>query len=81
MRIRFSLFAGALIAAVGSVGAGSMELPPKETAPPSITESEPWQFTIAAPGWLLGLDGTIGVRGRGAMRAKHKKEGRKGGKI
>jgi len=63
MRIRFSLFTGALLAAVGSVGAGSLELAPKETAPPSITESEPWQFTIAAPGWLASLDGTIGIRG------------------
>jgi hypothetical protein len=35
----------------------------KEAAPPSITESEPWHFTIAAPGWMAGLDGTIGVRG------------------
>ena len=63
MRTRFSLFTGALLAAVGSVGAGSLELPPKETAPPTITQSEPWQFTIAAPGWMAGMDGTIGVRG------------------
>src|SRR5438552_1453423 len=35
----------------------------KEAVPPSITESEPWQFTIAAPGWVAGLDGTIGIRG------------------
>jgi hypothetical protein len=63
MRIRFSLFTGVLLGAVGSVGAGSMELAPKETAPPSITESEPWQFTIAAPGWLASMNGTIGVRG------------------
>jgi hypothetical protein len=63
MRIRFSLFTGALLSAVGSVGAGSMELAPKETAPPSITESQPWQFTIAAPGWLASMNGTIGVRG------------------
>src|SRR5512132_2526563 len=63
MRIRFSLFTGALLAAVGSVGAGSMELAPKETAPPTITQSEPWQFTIAAPGWMAGMNGTIGVRG------------------
>src|SRR5260370_29056013 len=63
MRIRFSLFTWALFAAVGSVGAGSMELAPKETAPPTITQSEPWQFTIAAPGWMAGMDGTIGVRG------------------
>jgi hypothetical protein len=63
MRIRFSLFTGALLAAVGSVGAGSMELAPKETAPPTITQIEPWQFTIAAPGWLASMNGTIGVRG------------------
>jgi hypothetical protein len=63
VKIRFSLFTGALLAAVGSVGAGSMELAPKETAPPSITQSEPWQFTIAVPGWLSSLNGTIGVRG------------------
>src|SRR5216117_835606 len=52
-----------MFAVVGRLTAGSVELAPKETAPPSITESEPWQFTIAAPGWLAGLDGTIGVRG------------------
>ena len=63
MRTKFSLFTWALLAVVGPVAAGSLELAPKETAPPSITESEPWQFTIAAPGWIAGLDGTIGVRG------------------
>jgi hypothetical protein len=63
MKIRFSLFTGALLAAVGRVGAGSIELAPKESAPPTITQSEPWQFTIAAPGWMAGMDGTIGVRG------------------
>jgi hypothetical protein len=63
MRIRCSLFTGALLAAVGSVGAGSIELAPKETAPPTITQSEPWQFTIAVPGWLSSMSGTIGVRG------------------
>src|SRR5947208_14108488 len=63
MRIKLFVLAGAVFAIIGRVGAGSMELAPKETAPPSITESEPWQFTIAAPGWMAGLDGTIGVRG------------------
>jgi hypothetical protein len=63
MRIKCSLFTGALLAAVGSVGAGSIELAPKETAPPTITQSEQWQFTIAAPGWLASMNGTIGVRG------------------
>src|SRR5437867_1202291 len=63
MRTRFSLFTGALLAAVGSVEAGSMELAPKETAQPTITESEPWHFTIAVPGWLASTNGTIGIRG------------------
>ena len=63
MGMKLSFFTGALFAAVGSLTAGSLELAPKETAPPTITESEPWQFTIAAPGWLASLNGTIGVRG------------------
>src|SRR5437764_6311690 len=62
MRIKLA-FLAAVFAIVGRVAAGSMELAPKENASPSITESEPWQFTIAAPGWLAGLDGTIGIRG------------------
>ena len=63
MRIKLFFLAGAMFAIIGSVGAGSLELTPKETAPPTITQSEPWQFTIAAPGWMAGMDGTIGVRG------------------
>src|SRR5438046_8155452 len=63
MRAKLLFFTGALFAIVGRISAGSLELQPKETAPPTITQSEPWQFTIAAPGWLAGLDGTIGVRG------------------
>jgi hypothetical protein len=63
MKIRFCLFAGAATALIGPLVAGTIELQPKETAPPSITQSEPWQFTIAAPGWMAGMDGTIGVRG------------------
>jgi hypothetical protein len=63
MKIRFFLFAGAAVALNGPLIAGTLDLQPKETAPPSITQSEPWQFTIAAPGWVAGLDGTIGVRG------------------
>jgi hypothetical protein len=63
MKIGLSLFAGAALALVGSLNAGTLELQPKESAPPTITESEPWQFTIAAPGWLASMNGTIGVRG------------------
>jgi hypothetical protein len=63
MKIRFCFFAGAATALIGPLVAGTVELQPKETAPPTITQSEPWQFTIAAPGWMAGMDGTIGVRG------------------
>src|SRR5438876_1605136 len=63
MRIKLFFLAGAVFAIIGRVEAGSLELAPKETAPPSIAESEPWQFTIAAPGWLASTSGTIGVRG------------------
>ena len=63
MKIRLVLLIGAALAAVSPVTAGSLELQPKETASPTITQSEPWQFTIAVPGWLAGLDGSIGVRG------------------
>ncbi len=63
MRAKLLFFTGALFAIVGRISAGSLELAPKETAPPTITQSEPWQFTIAAPGWLASMNGTIGVRG------------------
>ena len=63
MRAKLLFFTGALFAIVGRISAGSLELQPKETAPPTISQSEPWQFTIAAPGWLASMNGTIGVRG------------------
>ena len=63
MRTKLFLLAVAVFVVTDRLGAGVLELQPKETAPPSITQSEPWQLTIAAPGWLAGLDGTIGVRG------------------
>ena len=63
MRTKLFFFSAAIFGVAGCVAAGTLELQPKETTPPSITQSEPWQFTIAAPGWLAGLDGTIGVRG------------------
>jgi hypothetical protein len=63
MRAKLLFFTGALFAIVGRIGAGSLELQPKEAPPPNIAQSEPWQFTIAAPGWWAGLNGTIGVNG------------------
>src|SRR6267142_3894835 len=63
MRIKLVLLAGTVFAIIGRVGAGSLELAPKETTPPTITQSEPLQITVAAPGWLASMNGTIGVRG------------------
>ncbi len=64
VKTKLFFFAGAMFAIIGRVGAGSIELAPKETTPPSITESQPWQFTIAAPGWIAGLDGTSALSWR-----------------
>jgi hypothetical protein len=63
MKIRLFLFVGAASALIDSLAAGTLGLQPKETTPPSITQTEPWQFTIAVPGLMPGFDGTIGVRG------------------
>ena len=63
MKIRLLLFPAAVFAIIGPLHAGTLDLQPKESAPPTITQSQPWQFTIAAPGWMAGIDGTIGVRG------------------
>jgi hypothetical protein len=63
MKIRLVLSACAAVALVAHVRAGSLELAPKETAPPSIAQSQPWQFTIAVPGLMPSINGTVGVRG------------------
>jgi hypothetical protein len=63
MRIKPFFFATAVFTVVGGLRAGTLELQPKESVPPTITQSEPWQFTIAVPGWLASMNGTIGVRG------------------
>ena len=63
MKAKLFSFAGAMFAIAGGLWAGTVELQPKESAPPTIAQSEPWQFTIAVPGWMAGMDGTIGVRG------------------
>jgi len=63
MRAKLFFFAYAVFAVISGLRAGTVELQPKESAPPTITQAEPWQFTIAVPGWMAGLDGTIGIRG------------------
>jgi hypothetical protein len=63
MSIKRFFFAAVVFAIFSGLRAGTLELQPKESAPPTISQSEPWQFTIAVPGWMAGMDGTIGVRG------------------
>jgi hypothetical protein len=53
-----------MLAAVGTVEAGPMELEPKEMAPaPTITNNDHWYFNIAMPGWLPWISGDIGLNG------------------
>lgn len=43
--------------------AGPESYTSKETVPPTIAQSQPWHFTLAVPGWMPGLNGTVGLRG------------------
>ncbi len=63
MGIKLSYLAGALFVAIGGLAAGPVELEPKEAPAPTITQTEPWHFTIAVPGWLASTNGTIGIHG------------------
>ena len=64
MKIKLFFCAGALLAAVGSVAAGPIELEPKETAPPpTITDSNHWYFNLGFPGWMPFISGDIGLHG------------------
>ena len=62
MSIKRFFFAAVVFAIFSGLRAGTLELQPKESVPPTITQSEPWQFTIAAPGWMASMNGTIGIR-------------------
>jgi len=63
MSIKRFFVAAVVFAIFSGLRAGTLELQPKESAPPTITQSEPWQFTIAVPGWMAGMNGTVGIRG------------------
>ena len=59
--VRQILIAASLL--VGPVLLAGTESYDYKQAPPTITESAPWQFTIAVPGWLASTNGTIGIHG------------------
>src|SRR5215469_1852020 len=59
--VRQILIAASLLA--GPVLLAGTESYDYKEAPPTITESAPWQFTIAIPGWLASTNGTIGLNG------------------
>src|SRR5689334_6500067 len=63
VKIVLSLLAGAL-ATASALHAGTLELQPKEIAPPpNITDEDHWYFNIGAPGWLAWIGGDIGLHG------------------
>ena len=59
--LRWIVLATGLFASAGAY-AGEVTLTSKET-PPALTETDRWQFMIATPGFMAGLDGTVGVNG------------------
>ena len=65
--MRLSIFGGTVFATIvlsaPVLFAGPEPYTSKEVAPPTITQSEPWHFTIAAPGWMPGMTGTTGLHG------------------
>ena len=62
MRIKLSFLVVALFAVV-SAEAGPVELEPKATAPPTITDNDHWYFNIGVPGWFAFISGDIGLHG------------------
>ena len=55
-----------ILAAAASpvITAGTVELEPKEMAPPpTITDNDHWYFNIGFPGWLAFVSGDIGLHG------------------
>src|SRR5438874_2398838 len=63
MRPKVFFFAAALIAIAGTAKPGSVELEPKEMAPPTITDNDHWYFNIGMPGWIAFISGDIGLHG------------------
>ena len=56
------VLAGALLLGIVPGQAGTLEKAPVNVQPSSET-TPPWEITVEGPGWLAGVNGTIGTRG------------------
>jgi hypothetical protein len=63
MKKQIALLIALVMAATSVLTAGSVELEPKATAPPTITNDDQWHFNIGMPGWFAFLSGDIGLHG------------------
>ena len=60
---QITLLIALVMAATSVLTAGPVELEPKATAPPTITDDDHWHFNIGMPGWFAFLSGDIGLHG------------------
>ena len=63
MKKQIALLIALVVAATSALTAGPVELEPKATAPPTITDDDHWHFNIAVPGWFAFVKGDIGLHG------------------
>ena len=63
MKKQIALLIALVMAATSALTAGPVELEPKATAPPTITDDDHWHFNIGMPGWLAFISGDIGLHG------------------
>src|SRR5438093_12058667 len=63
MKKQIALLIALVVAATSVLTAGSVELEPKEVAPPTITDNDHWYFNIGMPGWIAFISGDIGLHG------------------
>jgi len=63
MKKQIALLIALVMAATSVLTAGPVELEPKATAPPTITDDDHWHFNIGMPGWFAFLSGDIGLHG------------------
>jgi hypothetical protein len=63
MKKQIALLIAFVMAATSVLTAGPLDLEPKATAPPSITDDDHWHFNIGLPGWIAFVSGDIGLHG------------------